>query len=72
MRSSSFLSMMSLIPLEKLLLETDSPFTGTISQKGSLEKTIFELSLAKHLSMENMKVKLWNNFVGLLKTTSTK
>ena len=72
MRSSVFLSLIPLIPVDRLLLETDSPFTGIISQKESLEKTLFELSSVFHLNMEEMKDVLWNNFVGLLKTAVTK
>lgn len=67
--SSKGLSFVNSIPFDKILTETDAPFTfaNTIStREQSLNKTIALLSKVWKLSFLDTKYRVWNNFKMLL------
>ena len=67
LESSKFTSMLSCIPTDKMLLETDAPF---IEMKrgyvNSIEDTVGKLVSLLHRNKEDMKRILWENFKTLL------
>lgn len=67
LKSSKFTSMLSYIPTDRMLLETDSPFIETRKDYvNSLEGTVETLSSLLHKDKEEMKLTLWENFKNLL------
>ncbi|MDD3323194.1 MAG: TatD family hydrolase [Paludibacter sp.] len=58
------------IPNDKLLIETDSPFVnieGTkYSQLIQIKKTIEILAQFKNISIDELKILLWNNFISVI------
>ncbi len=62
-QSSKFISMIDVLPKERLLLETDSPFTSMVEAQDALLKKSQE-GLAKYFNLdtESMSIILWNNF----------
>lgn len=67
LRSSKFIPMLSCIPTDKILLETDVPFIEMGNgYANSLEMTVEILSSLLHKDKEEMKHELWKNFQNLL------
>lgn len=59
--SAKFNSMLSLIPAERLLLETDSPFIKSFGRHGVILRSIREM-----LERKREDLSLWNNFKKVL------
>lgn len=60
------------LPFDRILTETDAPFTFTdsvINREQSLKITINELGTILQIDSSEIKQLVWNNFVDLLKKT---
>jgi TatD DNase family protein len=59
----------NLIPLERILIESDGPFTKSFNENyniASIKETIYLLSKVKSVNLEELNTKLRNNFKNLL------
>lgn len=68
-QSRKFINIIDALPKERILLETDSPFTSTIETQDELLKKS-QRGLAKYFNLdtESMCMILWNNFNSVLKS----
>jgi TatD DNase family protein len=72
-KSNTGKQIIKLIPIQRLLLESDGPFAKTGNQNSSpllVESTLFELASIYNLSAENLKECIYNNFKECLKTAN--
>ena len=67
-KTQKFKKMAEIIPLNKMLLETDSPFSGSTQTHGNmLYQTISMLANILNKEKEDAEQTMWNNFQTLLK-----
>lgn len=69
-KSNTGRQIIKLIPIQRLLLESDGPFAKTVNQNSSpllIESTLFELASICNLSAEKLKEYIYNNFKECLK-----
>lgn len=65
--SKRFEAMMKIVPANRILLETDSPFGLTNeTHHETLEQVVDIFSQKVHLSNEEAEIKFWENFRQLL------
>lgn len=66
-RTQKFKRMAEIIPLNRILLETDSPFSSSIyPQSSMLKRTVDQLANIFQIQNDEMEQVMWINFKGLL------
>lgn len=67
-KTQKFKKMAEIIPINRILLETDSPFSSNVQTHGSLLfQTTSMLANILNMEKEDVEQNMWNNFQALLK-----